>query len=63
MFDDLEPIVLRVHDLSYLSRLAIETENMRRVQPDDDAAPASLPPLCRNVSVSMSGDTFASARS
>ena len=97
LFDDLEPIVLRVHDPEYLSRIAVETEKMRfdtrvAARPafaafaqaaqvgqssssssgsEADAGLVLLAAkkkrqrfaLSRCVSVTMTGDTFASARS
>lgn len=88
LFDDIEPIVLSVHDIGYLSRLADEIEKMnvgskgqvsQRLGTATTVAAAAncvktnatvrseqqrkRKKLFRCVSVTATGDTFASARS
>lgn len=88
LFDDIEPIVLSVHDVGYLSRLADEIEKMNTessslvaehfgaattaadavnlVKPTDSTVSEQQRKrmkLFRCVSVTATGDTFASARS
>lgn len=53
LFDDIEPIVLSVHDMGYLSRIANHVEEIT-----EDRLK-----LYRCVSLTATGDTFASARS
>lgn len=62
LFDDIEPIVLSVHDMGYLSRVANEIEIMNADNTKEDDARRSRK-LFRCVSVTATGDTFASARS
>ncbi|KAJ8605541.1 hypothetical protein CTAYLR_000103 [Chrysophaeum taylorii] len=59
LFDDIEPIVLSVHDVGYLSRIANEIDQMAaEAHPKKRQAT-----LYRCVSVTATGDTYASARS
>ena len=65
LFDDVEPVVLRVHDPAYLGRVALELARVRGDGGGGAAAAASKRrrELFRCVSVTMTGDTYASARS
>ena len=61
LFDDLEPVVLRVHDFDYLSRVATHVEALQRAEAGVSDEPKRT--LLRCVSTTLTGDTFACARS
>lgn len=61
LFDDIEPIVLSVHDIGYLSRVASEIESLK-ADDEDERSPRKRK-LFRCVSMTATGDTFASSRS
>ena len=63
LFDDLEPVVLRVHDFDYLSRVATHVEALQRAEAGVSEITETKRTLLRCVSTTLTGDTFACARS
>ena len=59
---DFTQVVLRVHDFDYLSRVATHVEALQRAESGSEATEAKRT-LLRCVSTTLTGDTFACARS
>ena len=58
---ELGAVVLRVHDFDYLSRVATHVEALQRAEAGVSDEPKRT--LLRCVSTTLTGDTFACARS
>ncbi len=56
-------VVLRVHDFDYLSRVATHVEALQRAEAGVSEATETKRTLLRCVSTTLTGDTFACARS
>ena len=56
-------VVLRVHDFDYLSRVATHVEALQRAESGVSEATETKRTLLRCVSTTLTGDTFACARS